>query len=104
MTVRAVQLLCASRQRHAVASVAYESANGAPAESISRELIVRFIQLVISQTVEPVCSICGALIVLPPEDSVTDFGTMAEALDHFSAVAAEQEREMQRARQRAANN
>jgi hypothetical protein len=104
MTVRVARLLCASPQQHAIASVAYESANGEPAVSVSRELVIKFVGLILAEVIQPVCSICGALIVIPPEDSATDFATMHAALQSIEAQAKAEELQNRRLRERAARN
>lgn len=104
MTVRMVRIVCAGRQRHAVMGAAYESASGAPAPRMSQELMRKFARWVAARMIHDTCFFCGSLIVMPPEDVATDFATMGDAIDDIERVAAEQERQLQHAQRRAANN
>ena len=104
MTVRVARLVCAGRQRHAIVSVAYESASGAPAPKVTRELMGKFVRFVEADLIHDTCQFCGSLVSMPPEDVATNFATMGDAVDDFERLAAEQERQLRYALRRAANN
>ena len=104
MTVRVVKLVCAGRQRHPIVSVAYESASGAPAPKVARELMSKFVRFVEADFIHDTCQFCGSLVLMPPEDVATSFATMSDAIDDIERVVTEQERQLQYAQRRAANN